>query len=50
MSTAPIMLRAALTADEWARLRIIAIQTGTNTQTLVAAALRAQYDLKGESK
>jgi uncharacterized alpha-E superfamily protein len=44
-NNAAIMLRASITADEWMTLRTIALQTNTPTQTLVAAALRAAYQL-----
>lgn len=35
------MMRANITADEWAALRKLAIDRGTTTAELVAAALRS---------
>jgi len=44
---APIMVRARLTADEWAALRKLSIDRREPVADLVAAALRATYQLTG---
>jgi hypothetical protein len=44
-ATAPIMLRANITADEWATLRKLALDRRTSAASLVADALRAAYPL-----
>jgi hypothetical protein len=43
------MVRAALTADEWKRLRQLALEQDRPTQQLVADALRATYNLSEET-
>lgn len=47
---APILVRAAITRAEFDLLRIAAIQANVNTSELVARALRATYNLNGETK
>lgn len=44
---APIMVRAAITPDEWTALRKLALDRKTTTQSLVADALRKTYNLEG---
>ena len=41
----PVMIRAAITQDEWHRLRQLALAQRRAVQTLVADALRATYNL-----
>jgi hypothetical protein len=46
----PIMLRASITRAEYDALRIEAIRQNSSTTELVARALRATYNLDGETK
>lgn len=39
-STAPIMVRAEITADEWRRFRTLAVSTGVRVQQLVGESIR----------
>jgi hypothetical protein len=39
------MMRGNITRAEWERLRVLALQQNRSTAELVAAALRATYDL-----
>jgi hypothetical protein len=50
VSSAPIMLRASITADEWKLLRTLAIKRGVRTADLVADALRTAYLNGGPAK
>jgi hypothetical protein len=42
---APVLIRAALTSDEWTRLRQLALAEARPVKDLVADALRAAYPL-----
>ncbi len=50
MTTAPIMLRAKITPDEWTRLRKLALDRGESVSTIVGRLIRAELDGKGEGK
>ena len=44
-TTAPIMLRANITREEWAELRKVALDRNTSAAQLTADALRAAYPI-----
>ena len=47
--TAPIMVRAEITADEWRRFRTLAVSTGVKVQQLVGEAIRRTLDEQEQS-
>ena len=45
-----MLIRAAITADEWTALRKAALDRNMSTPEAVAKALRQTYNLNGETK
>jgi hypothetical protein len=47
---APIVVRIAVTPEEWRAVRTIALERNESAAETVAHALRATYNLNGEPK